>query len=1272
MRTFGGSVTHVPKTVAMTIQVSTTGGAVLNPEATVFQLPPTPRSPTHSTPTPAHASATPAPAPTPTPTPAHINGFHSNVDPFMNGDVGLECCGVDCPATPEDCPASVGALGGATPLQGDAPPKAAPAKALSGATEAAPLQTPSAAPPQQNGEVTAGVAGQGTASPAPTPPAAPQSPTPPSPAPMEAGQAGQGGQGEGLAPGSETQATQTTPTQTPSPASPPGSPPGTPAATPAPGQMAPPPPPQQPLSREQIKQLVAQQVEYFFSRENLSSDPYLISQMDSDQYVPVYILANCTQFKTITKDHSIIVEALKESPFVQLDEERNRVRPNYKRCIVILREIPESTPIEEIESVFKSDECPKVVSCEFVHNSSWYVTFESDEDAQKAYWYLRGVVKTFKDKPILARIKTKPISRLGCLSVLPSYGGKAGGGTEAKEAGSGTAPPSAQPSPSGATGGARSGAGTQAAAGNYGSSGGRFLFSTHQSVNPGSYTYTYTPASSPMPTAYFYPNVMQWTPPPGGFYDINSFLQFNGLSPQGTFTPHNPGPTLRYPPNRRNPKHRDNNRYDKDSRHNTTTTATTTPNQTPHYQRQHHHHHHRPHPTPSPSQPQPQHQQHRPPSRAPPSAAPTPPPPPPPNMESFAQNDISLASQSGLYTSFSPPATVEKEVVTVSTTNTTSTPLGKISTPSTSPTHSPPPVLDEEQMQPPPPPPQPPQPPLPPPPHLHQPPHMHPRHHHHHHHHHHQFPPPHHLAQGLPGPPPPPPPHRHGTYPPDHFHHHHHPPHLHQQGPRPVPRNPRRRPRGREEEMLAGPGRGGPPQRTTGAPHQPPGSVAGDVGKQATPTPQEGSPAPPPPPPQFDLEAASFPPLPSTDEPAVVVVERRSNDPLPSAWGETQPQRFSDIMKGNPKPRPPSITDTPTDTPPTPTSATATQTPPTTTVTPTAPATAPTTATAATTPSQTPTTTTTTTTPPPSTTIDDHNHHHQTTTTTTTATTPATAPAPTPATAPPPAPAPKQDPRPARDQRLERRPVGAGAGATPNGATNGPRERREFPREYPQRGQAGREFRGNRDPTLRAGKENRPIRSREDRMDADGWITKGSRESRAQRETREQWERGESSSSAPRHHYNNNNNNNHHYHHNHHLVNGDSASPPPSPKPQKGESKLGDDCTDAAKGVSGRPLNNNDGEHKTTWAKMALASKDHMERLAAELKEKEEQEKIKKQRLATRPPPRPQEKVVAPRERDGKMVRRDALPREPRGLPGERGGPIPFRPRDAATPKSPK
>ena len=35
-----------------------------------------------------------------------------------------------------------------------------------------------------------------------------------------------------------------------------------------------------------------------------------------------------------------------ESPYVQLDETEQKVRANIKRCIVILREIPESTPKE--------------------------------------------------------------------------------------------------------------------------------------------------------------------------------------------------------------------------------------------------------------------------------------------------------------------------------------------------------------------------------------------------------------------------------------------------------------------------------------------------------------------------------------------------------------------------------------------------------------------------------------------------------------------------------------------------------------------------------------------------------------------------------------------------------------------------------------------------------------------------------------------------------------------------------------------------------------
>lgn len=36
---------------------------------------------------------------------------------------------------------------------------------------------------------------------------------------------------------------------------------------------------------------------------------------------------------------------------------------------------------QEVEALFKSDNCPKVLSAEFAHNSSWYITFQSDMDA---------------------------------------------------------------------------------------------------------------------------------------------------------------------------------------------------------------------------------------------------------------------------------------------------------------------------------------------------------------------------------------------------------------------------------------------------------------------------------------------------------------------------------------------------------------------------------------------------------------------------------------------------------------------------------------------------------------------------------------------------------------------------------------------------------------------------------------------------------------------------------------------------------------------------
>eukprot|EP01051_Picozoa_sp_SAG22_P021572 SAG22_NODE_4814_length_1158_cov_0.971671_2_plen_111_part_01 len=67
------------------------------------------------------------------------------------------------------------------------------------------------------------------------------------------------------------------------------------------------------LEGDELKAAILNQVEYYFSATKLAKDTYLVSQMNTDLYVTIELIANFAKMKSYTTDLALVVEILQTS-----------------------------------------------------------------------------------------------------------------------------------------------------------------------------------------------------------------------------------------------------------------------------------------------------------------------------------------------------------------------------------------------------------------------------------------------------------------------------------------------------------------------------------------------------------------------------------------------------------------------------------------------------------------------------------------------------------------------------------------------------------------------------------------------------------------------------------------------------------------------------------------------------------------------------------------------------------------------------------------------
>jgi hypothetical protein len=158
------------------------------------------------------------------------------------------------------------------------------------------------------------------------------------------------------------------------------------------------------------QEALLKQVEYYFSPANLTTDMYLVSQMNSEFFVPLDTILKFKMVQKHTGDIQILKRVIKSSKKLVLNSDESSVKAidiiheeiQKERNTLIIRDAKSTQSDIEKLMIWQSP-----ISIKKEVGENWFISFKSESEALECFEYLKD--KTLNGEILKVRVKSEPL-----------------------------------------------------------------------------------------------------------------------------------------------------------------------------------------------------------------------------------------------------------------------------------------------------------------------------------------------------------------------------------------------------------------------------------------------------------------------------------------------------------------------------------------------------------------------------------------------------------------------------------------------------------------------------------------------------------------------------------------------------------------------------------------------------------------------------------------------------------------------------------------------